>query len=95
MPQLGKSINLYLMDGTASGRWQADLSNCNGRAYKIPRKDLKDSGELTDLNSPGVYFLFGKDDETGKQFIYVGEADDVLKRLMHPLLSVARIRMGL
>jgi len=84
MPQLGKSINLYLMDGTASGRWQADLSNWNGRAYKIPRKDLKDSGDLTDLNSPGVYFLFGKDDETGKQFIYVGEADDVLKRLMQP-----------
>lgn len=84
MPALGKSINLYLMDGTASGRWQADLSNWNGRAYKIPRKDLKNSGDLTELNSPGVYFLFGRDDESGKQFIYVGEADDVLKRLIQP-----------
>lgn len=84
MSALGKSINLYLMDGNASGRWQADLSNWNGRAYKIPRNDLKDSQDLTDLNSPGVYFLFGKDDESGKQFIYVGEADDVLKRLLQP-----------
>lgn len=84
MPSLGKSINLYLMDGTASGRWQADLSKWNGRAFKIPRRDLKDSQDLTDLNSPGVYFLFGKDDESGKPFIYVGEADDVLKRLLQP-----------
>lgn len=84
MPALGKSINLYLMDGTASGRWQADLSNWNGRAYKIPRNDLKESQDLTDLNTPGVYFLFGRDDESGKQFIYVGEADDVLKRLLQP-----------
>lgn len=54
------------MDGSASGRWQATLSNWNGVAYKIPRGDLKDCGDLPELNTPGVYFLFGKDDETGK-----------------------------
>lgn len=84
MPSLGKSINLYLMDGSASGRWQASLSNWNGVAYKIPRSELKDCDDLPDLNAPGVYFLFGKDDDSGKQFIYIGEADDVLKRLLQP-----------
>lgn len=84
MSSLGKSINLYLMDGSASGRWQATLSNWNGVAYKIPRGDLKDCGDLPELNTPGVYFLFGKDDETGKLFIYVGEADDAQKRLLQP-----------
>ena len=84
MPSLGKSINLYLMDGSASGRWQATLSNWNGAAYKIPRGDLKDCGDLPELNAPGVYFLFGKDDEAGKLFIYVGEADDTQKRLLQP-----------
>ena len=84
MSSLGKSINLYLMDGSASGRWQATLSNWNGIAYKIPRGDLKDCGDLPELNTPGVYFLFGKDDETGKLFIYVGEADDTQKRLLQP-----------
>ena len=29
MPSLGKSIDLYLMDGTATGRWQATLVNRN------------------------------------------------------------------
>ena len=84
MPSLGKTINLYLMDGAASGRWQATLSNWNGAAYKIPRGELKNCSDLPELNNSGVYFLFGKDDESGKQFIYVGEADDVLRRLLQP-----------
>lgn len=84
MPSLGKSINLYLMDGSEAGRWQASLSNWNGVGYKIPHGELKNCSDLPELNTPGVYFLFGKDDESGKQFIYVGEADDVQKRLMQP-----------
>ena len=84
MSSLGKSINLYLMDGSASERWQANLSNWNGVAYKIPRGKLKECNDLSDLKAPGVYFLFGKDDETGKSFIYVGEADNVEKRLLQP-----------
>lgn len=84
VPTLGKAINLYLMDGTEEGRWQATLSNWNGIGFKIPRGDLKKCEDLPELNTPGVYFLFGKDDETGRQFIYVGEAEDVQKRLLQP-----------
>ncbi len=85
MPSLGKSINLYLMDGTAAGRWQATLSNWNGIAYKIPRGMLKECfADLVELNVPGVYFLFGRDDSTWRQFVYIGEGDDVLKRLTQP-----------
>ena len=80
----GKSIDLYLMYGTAAGRWQATLSNWNCISYKIPRSDLKDCDDLSDLHLPGVYFLFGRDDEAVRQFVYVGEGDDVLKRLLQP-----------
>lgn len=84
MPSLGKSIDLYLMDGTATGRWQATLSNWNCIAYKIPRDDVKNCDDLPELHAPGVYFLFGRNDESNRQFVYVGEGDDVLKRLMQP-----------
>lgn len=84
MAQLGKSIDLYLMDGTAAGRWQATLSNWNCNSYKIPRADLKNCDDLPELHSPGVYFLFGRDDESGQQFVYVGEGDDALKRVLQP-----------
>lgn len=36
------------------------------------------------LKTPGVYFLFGYDDASGEPFVYVGEADDTLKRLGQP-----------
>jgi len=84
MAQLGKSIDLYLMDGTAAGRWQATLSNWNCNSYKIPRADLKNCDDLPELHAPGVYFLLGRDDESGQQFVYVGEGDDALKRVMQP-----------
>ena len=62
MAQLGKRIDLYLMDGTAAGRWQATLSNWNCNSYKIPRADLKNCDDLPELHSPGVYFLLGHDE---------------------------------
>ena len=83
MSQIGKKIDLYLMDGEASGRWQATLSNWNCYSYKIQRNDLKNCDDLV-LNLPGVYFLFGRDDESGRQFVYVGEGDNVAKRIMQP-----------
>lgn len=82
MASLGKSIDMYLMDGTATGRWQATLSNWNCSSYKIQRGDLKNCDDLPELRAPGVYFLFGRDDESGQQFVYVGEGDDVLKRIL-------------
>ena len=84
MALLGKSIDLYLMDGTATGRWQATLSNWNCNAYKIPRTDLKKCDDLPELHAPGVYFLFGRDNETSQPFVYVGEGDDALKRILQP-----------
>jgi len=36
----GKSINLFLMDGAASGRIKCTLANWTGVAYKIPRTEI-------------------------------------------------------
>ena len=69
------------MDNDASGRWSADLDNWNGKAYKIPHTDLNKCNDLKGINGPGVYFLFGKDDGEDKPFIYIGEVDNVIKRL--------------
>jgi hypothetical protein len=39
MATRGKSINLFLMDGTPNGRIKCTLANWTGVAYKIPRTD--------------------------------------------------------
>ncbi|QRN85830.1 GIY-YIG nuclease family protein [Clostridia bacterium] len=74
MKARGKSINLYLMDGTASGRIKCTLANWTGVAYKIPRTELEKCKERYDLKQSGVYFLFGTSDQTGENVVYIGQA---------------------
>lgn len=70
----GKSINLFLMDGTPSGRIKCTLANWTGVAYKIPRTELDNCKGRDDLSQSGVYFLFGISDQTGKNVVYIGQA---------------------
>jgi hypothetical protein len=70
----GKSINLYLMDGTPTGRIKVTLANWTGIAYKIPRTELEKCKDLEILKQSGVYFLFGTADDTGDSVVYIGQA---------------------
>ncbi|WP_053364950.1 GIY-YIG nuclease family protein [Bacillus sp. FJAT-27245] len=70
----GKSINLFLMDGTSSGRIKCTLANWTGVAYRIPRTELDKCKGRDDLSQSGVYFLFGTSDQTGDNVVYVGQA---------------------
>lgn len=76
----GKTIKIFLIDGNPNGRMTCELSNWTGKAYKIPRMEVKNCGDRADLNNTGVYLLFGKNEE-GKDAVYIGEAEDVLVRL--------------
>ncbi|WP_158701754.1 GIY-YIG nuclease family protein [Lentibacillus sp. Marseille-P4043] len=79
---LGKTIKIFLIDGEPTGRMSAELSNWTGKAFKIPRNKIRDSKDRPELNGTGVYLLFGKDDEQYEtETAYIGEAEDVLKRL--------------
>lgn len=80
MARYGKTIKIFLIDGDPNGRMSCELSNWTGKAYKIPRIKVKDCSDRNDLTSTGVYLLFGKDDD-GKDQVYIGETESVLKRL--------------
>jgi len=84
--KFGKTIKIFLIDGDPNGRMSCELSNWTGKAYKIPRIKVKDCTDRDDLVSTGVYLLFGKDDE-GKDQVYIGEAEAILKRLNQQLTS--------
>lgn len=82
--KFGKTIKIFLIDGDPNGRMSCELSNWTGKAYKIPRIKVKDCTDRDDLVSTGVYLLFGKDEE-GKDLVYIGEAESILKRLIQHL----------
>ncbi|WP_443713769.1 GIY-YIG nuclease family protein [Ruminococcus sp.] len=79
----GKSIELFLVNGTADSLIIAELSNWNGKAIKIPRIEVS-SCNRDDISQAGVYFLFCKEDD-GSDSVYIGEAENVKERLVQHL----------
>jgi hypothetical protein len=65
-----------------------ELSNWTGKAFKIPRRRLKDSIDRPELSSTGIYILFGKSDNLERKGrAYIGEAEEIYKRLNQQLVS--------
>ena len=79
----GKSIELFLVNGTADSLTTAELSNWNGKALKIPRIEVA-SCNRTDITQAGVYLLFCKEDDNSDS-VYIGEAENVKERLVQHL----------
>ncbi len=79
----GRSIELFLVNGTADSLIIAELLNWNGKAIKIPRIEVT-SCNREDIAQAGVYFLFCKEDD-GSDSVYIGEAENIKERLVQHL----------
>lgn len=79
-----KTIKIFLLDGDPNGRLTCELSNWTGKAYKIPRNKIRDCTDRDDLSGTGVYLLFGRDEEAN-DLVYVGEGEEILKRIAQHL----------
>lgn len=77
----GKSISLFLIDGTVDGVIACELFNWTGKGYRIPRILLKTVSARDDLKKAGIYFLVGHDPDTDQPTVYIGEAEEVYKRI--------------
>jgi hypothetical protein len=78
----GKSIRIYLKNGTVSGIKQAEIIPHTILAFSCPRIKLADLNKTfqKEVNRPGAYFLFG-DESAVPQLAYIGEAENVWERL--------------
>lgn len=79
----GKTIELFLVNGTSDSLITAELSNWNGKALKIPRGEVQ-TCDRADIKSAGVYFLFCQEAD-GSDSVYIGEAENVQERLVQHL----------
>jgi len=78
---LGRSIRIYLSDGSVAGIRHGEIVNWTGQAIACPRARFPELRDWPEAKKPGVYFLFGTDDESGQEAVYIGEAEVVLDRL--------------
>src|ERR1700749_4045368 len=78
----GRTLKLYLVDGTPSGVITAELGISSVRAAVAPRTALPQLIRREKASRTGVYLLVGQDPNLpGRQLVYVGEGDQVRTRL--------------
>lgn len=82
MTALGKSVRLFLADGTPGGLITAEIMNWTGHVLAAPRSDLGRLVKRGEVQRTGIYVLLGDDPASpGGVLAYIGESDDVGKRL--------------
>lgn len=78
----GRSIRLFLVDGTPNGLLSAEIMNWTGHVLTGPRSKLSELVQRQEVSRTGIYFLVGPDpDNSFRSLVYIGESDDVGKRL--------------
>ena len=78
----GKVISLYLINGSTDGVICAYLSNWTGQAIKFSRNLINEVRKREEVNKPGIYFLFNRNEETNEIEIYIGESENIYNRLI-------------
>lgn len=78
----GRSIRLFLVDGSPNGLLTAEIMNWTGHVLTGPRTKLSELVQRPECGRTGVYFLVGPDpDNSLRPLVYIGESDDVGTRL--------------
>lgn len=78
----GRSIRIFLVDGTATGIMTTEIMNWTGKVIVAPRSQLVSLAQRSETKRTGIYVLVGEDPSSPlKDKVYVGESDNVLKRL--------------
>ena len=80
----GRTVRLFLVDGTASGIITAEIMNWTGHVLVGSRSGLPVFLKRQEVERTGIYFLTGphpEDPDTPQ--VYVGESDIVGNRLRH------------
>lgn len=78
----GKSVKLFLVDGTPNGILTAEIINWTGHVLSAPRTKLAELIKREECSRTGIYFLVGYDPEYPMYpKVYIGESDDVANRL--------------
>ena len=75
------TIKIFLVNGDPKRLRTAELSNWTGKAVAGPRSEFENVIARDESQNSGIYFLTGIDPETGKNAVYIGEAESIRDRV--------------
>jgi hypothetical protein len=88
----GRTLKLYLVDGTPSGVTTAELGISSVRAVVASRTALPDLIRREEASRTGIYWLVGPDPNLPeRQLVYFGEGDHIALALPHMMPMRRRI----
>jgi hypothetical protein len=79
-----KNIKIFLTDGTSTGVKTAEIDGFTIKAVSFSSRQIKSllkDSKYPEAHKPGVYFLFGTDEETDDPKVYIGKAEKISERL--------------
>ena len=84
----GRTIRLFLVDGTAEGLVSVEMGNWVGKVLSAPRARVADLLRRPECARTGIYVMMGPDPEqVNGTAAYVGEADEVAARMRFHMSS--------
>jgi hypothetical protein len=75
------TVRIYLVKGSPTSVRTAEISNWTGKAVAGPRSQIEDILNREEAAKPGVYFLAGVNPESGRDRVYIGEAEVIRNRI--------------
>lgn len=76
---LGRSLELYYIDGRPDGMLTAEMFNWTGHVLMAPRTQIAAALKRPEASYAGVYLLIGE--QEGEPRAYVGEGEDISARI--------------
>ncbi len=76
---IGRSLELYYIDGRPDGMLTAELFNWTGHVLMTPRTQIAAALARAEADYAGVYLLLGERD--GEARAYIGESEDIGARI--------------
>ena len=75
------TVRIFLAKGSPTSVRTAEISNWTGKAVAGPRSQIEDMLNREEAAKPGVYFLAGVNPESGRDRVYIGEAEVIRNRI--------------
>lgn len=76
---LGRSLELYYIDGRPDGMLTAELFNWTGHVLMTPRTQIAEALVRPEAKFTGVYLLIGE--QNGEPRAYIGQGEDIAARI--------------
>lgn len=77
----GKTIQVFLTDGSPRGIKLAEITSNIEQAIFIPRSKMNEANSRPEVSRHGIYFLFGNNGENTKPLVYIGQSRNCLDRI--------------